>query len=286
MAGFIIKYCYKLFIEFFGDGRLVKEIDDNTAIDFLIYLKDTRPNSAQNTLCTHMRGIRAIFKYFMKCGYIPIFTVSLPTVEETIKEVYSPEEIQLLIKKPKISDNCSFSSIRDWASVCYFLGTGNRLSTVASLKIKDIDFENGEIIIRKTKNHRQQIIPLSHELKLVLLEYLQYRKGEPDDFLFCNAYGNQLIKESLKTCIVKYNKSRGVAKTGIHLFRHTFAKNWILNGGDEFTLQAILGHSSSAMVRVYVNMFGKDLGRNFDKFNPLENMREVFSSKQSIKMRA
>ena len=116
--------CYKLFIEFYGDGRLCREIDEDTPIDFLLYIKETRPHLAQNTLATHMRGIRAIFKYFMKCGYIPTFTVPLPTIEETVKEVYTNEEIQMLIKKPKISGDCSFSTIRDWAMVCYFLGTG------------------------------------------------------------------------------------------------------------------------------------------------------------------
>jgi integrase/recombinase XerD len=66
----------------------------------------------------------------------------------------------------------------------------------------------------------------------------------------------------LKLAIGKYNQKRGVNKTSVHLFRHTFAKNWITNGGDIFRLQKILGHSSIEMVKEYVEMFSDDLKRD------------------------
>ena len=56
------------------------------------------------------------------------------------------------------------------------------------------------------------------------------------------------------------------------MYRHTFAKNWILNGGDIFRLQKILGHSTMDMVKNYVEMFDDDLKRDFETFNPLDNM--------------
>ena len=48
-------------------------------------------------------------------------------------------------------------------------------------------------------------------------------------------------------------------KKSVHLFRHTFARDWILAGGDEFTLQNLLGHTTSNMTKHYVNIYGKDL---------------------------
>lgn len=124
--------------------------------------------------------------------------------------------------------------------------------------------------MNKTKNRKQQIIPLSNTLSITLKEYLRYRGGTVEDYLFCSQVGNQMTRDSLVHSIHKYNKKRGVTKTSIHLFRHTFAKNWILNGGDIFRLQKILGHSTLDMVREYVNLYGNDLQHNFNEYNPLE----------------
>lgn len=115
---------------------------------------------------------------------------------------------------------------------------------------------------------------MTHSLTIVLTEYLKYRKGNLEDYLFCGKYGNKLTTRGMQNAIENYNKSRGVNKTSVHLFRHTFAKNWILNGGDIFKLQKVLGHSSLNMVREYVNMFDKDLKQNFDEFNPLEKFTQ------------
>ena len=104
------------------------------------------------------------------------------------------------------------------------------MGTIVNIKIGDIDFDNDTIILRKTKNKNQQLYPISTSLKLVLQEYLKYRKSTNEDYLFCTATGGQMNPDCIKSTITKYNKARGVSKTSIHLFRHTFAKNWILNG--------------------------------------------------------
>jgi len=170
--------------------------------------------------------------------------------------------------------------------VCYLLGTGNRLDTLSNLKIKDINFDNHEIALRKVKNKKPYVIPLAPTLEKTLIEYLRIRKGKPEDYLFCNQYGEQLQKHSITTTIYRYNHSRGVTKTSVHLFRHTFAKNWILNRGDPFRLKAILGHSTMAMVNEneYINMFGKDLHKDFDTFNPLETMKGFIGDRTAIKL--
>jgi site-specific recombinase XerD len=67
------------------------------------------------------------------------------------------------------------------------------------------------------------------------------------------------------------------------LFRHTFAKNWILAGGDQFRLMKILGHSDMSVTKEYVQMFGQDLQLDFEKFNPLDNL-SINKKKRTIDM--
>lgn len=283
-----IKYyncIFRYFTEFFGENRLCVDVNERVIIDYLMYIKTHKPNVTEKTVCTYIRGLRVILYFMMESGYVEKFKISLPKTEETIKETYTDNEVKRLIEKPKINKGCSFAELRNWALVCYFLATGNRLSTVCNIKISDVDFQSEEILIRKTKNKKQQIIPMSAELKNVLQEYMRYRKGEPDDFLFCNSYGEKLNKDSISTCISKYNHSRGVSKTSIHLFRHTFAKNWILNGGDIFRLQKILGHSTLDMVKNYVAIYGGDLKRDFDKFSLLDRATHEKGKGDWIKMK-
>lgn len=70
-------------------------------------------------------------------------------------------------------------------------------------------------------------------------------------------------------------------KTSIHLYRHTFAKKWIMNSGDILRLQKLLGHKSLEMVKEYMAISGADLHKNFDDFNPLSSMVQ---SKRHLKM--
>lgn len=96
--------------------------------------------------------------------------------------------------------------------------------------------------------------------------------------------GNKLTTNGLATAIKRYNKRRGVNKTSIHLYRHYFAKSWIVNGGDVFTLQRLLNHSDIKMTNEYVNLYAGDLKNMVDRFNPLSNFYQN-NNKEYISMK-
>ena len=263
--------CHEMFQSFYDCAKPCRSLEEEVIYEYIAFLrqrgvKDTTVNS-------YMRAARAMCYYFMKIGYTAPFQVTLVKSQKTVKETYTDHELVALLAKPAIS-KVTFVEYRNWVLVNYLLATGNRESTVCNIKIKDIDFDSDTIHLTHTKSRREQLIPMSKTIRGVLMEYLKYREGEPDDWLFCNVNGAKLSADGLKQAIHRYNKKRGVEKTSVHLFRHTFAKKWILNGGDIFRLQRILGHSSMDIVREYVNMFGDDLKRDFDTFNPLEEFGE------------
>jgi len=276
------KESVKRFTGFFDGENCCCDVTPNVVEDYIEYLKGSYMSSV--TVNTYISGLRAILYFFMEREYMPTFKVKRIRQEKKVKNTYTDAELKILLAKPNVK-KCNFVEYRDWVISNYLLATGNRLSTVCDLKISDIDFQNHEILLKKLKNRRQYIIPLSVRLEKILLDYLLYRKGVADDYLFCNRHGEKLKKPTLANAIRRYNRSRGVEKTSIHLYRHTFAKNWILNGGDIFRLKSILGHSSIDIVKEYAEMFGSDLKRNFDRFNPLDNFGEQKEiGRQSIKM--
>lgn len=250
-----------------------KLIQDVTIKDVENFILTKRSEKTCNdiTINSYLRGIRAFLYYAMEENHLRSFKITIPKVTKKLKETYLDSELTVLLKKPNLK-TATFTEYKTWVLSNYLLATGNRLSSAISVQIKDLDFNNRLIQVNKTKNRKAQIIPMSNTLFTVLKEYLKYRKGEDDDYVFCNARGGKADLRTYQEMLAVYNRSRGVSKTSAHLYRHTFAKNWILNGGDIFRLQKILGHSDLSMVKEYVQMFGNDLTIDFDRFNPLDKL--------------
>lgn len=258
------------FYRFVDDtSLLISEVTSKTVDNFILDLRSDNHNCNEITVNSYLRGIRAFLYYCMDMNYLPQFKIHIPKVDKKLKETYTDTELKVLLKKPDLK-TCSFSEYKIWVFSNYLLATGNRISTALNVKIEDIDFTNGLIQLNHTKNRTSQLIPLSQTLATILKEYLKYRKGTPKDYVFCNTYGNKGDIRTYQDMLAAYNRRKGIEKTSAHLYRHTFAKKWILNGGDIFRLQKILGHSDLAVVKEYVQMFGSDLSIDFDKFNPLD----------------
>ena len=225
------------------------------------------------TVQTYVKVIRTFYYFCMEKAYIPAFSLSVPKAEKELKEVYTDEELLALLKKPDMK-KANFAEYRMWVIINYVLATGNRIHTLINLKIKDLDFENAVIKLSVTKNRKQQIIPMTQSLVAVLKEYLSIRGGSPEDYLFCNRFGEQMTKTCICNYLWNYNHRRGVTKTSIHLFRHTFAKNYLKAGGDVFRLQKLMGHSNINVTKDYLNLLVDDLKDRYDELNPLEQIEK------------
>jgi len=270
----IINYCWYKFFDYNDD---ISTITEETIYSFILFCRNKGQKDI--TCNTNLRGVRAVLYYFMKLGYLNTFKIAEIKSDKELIETYTDAEIKLLLRKPDIKES-TFVEYRNWVIINFLLATGCRASTLTNIKIPDLNFEEELIRYTHTKSRKQQVIPMSLVIKRTLSEYVKYLA--PESYLFCNAYGTQLDTESLSHTLMYYNRLRGVSKTGVHRWRHTFAKKYIIQGGDIFRLQKILGHSSMDMVRNYVNMFTNDLKQDFNTFNPLDNM---LSDKKHIEMK-
>lgn len=229
------------------------------------------------TLNHYLRHIRAFLYWCMDQGFVPEFKIKLVKEQESVIETYSEDELLLLLRRP--SKNDSFTEWRSWTIINWILATGNRASTICNVQIRDVDFVSSEIAIRFSKNNNAMFLPMSLALKTALREYVDlWRSGSaPGAYLFPNVGDEKLSVNALKLSIRRYNESRDVDKTSIHMFRHTFAKHWIRNKGDVFRLQKLLDHSTLEMTKKYVTMFSEDLKENYDEFSPLDVIKKKSS---------
>ena len=178
---------------------------------------------------------------------------------------------------------CTFAEYRNGVIINLLLNNGCRAATIRNIQIKDVDIENKVIYLRHTKNKRAQVIPLCEALCGILREYMRVRGGGGDEYLFPNKNGVQLTENGLRCTISKYNRRRGVEKTSIHLFRHTFAKKYLVDcGGNAFTLQRLLGHSTLDMTKHYCTIFDADITKNYDSFSPLTQIKGAEGNKTKM----
>lgn len=221
--------------------------------DFLIEVEEV----SEITVATYFRDYRAIAYWLMDMELIKRHTITIRNVEADVKEVYTDEEIAKLLRKPR--NDCSFAEYRDWVVIHHMLATGNRISTICNIKINDIDWNDCMLAIQVQKNKRKARIPIEVEYANVLEEYVNTwlidENGKyVSEYLFPSSYAASTMpmnRNTLGNSIAQYNKSRGVKKTSTHLFRHTFAKHWIVAGKDLHSLQKMLGHSTLDMVTHY-----------------------------------
>lgn len=252
----------------------IEDLSEHTMPEFIIDLRD-HSDMNEVSMGTYARDLKTLMRFFMKCGYLPTFEIHIPKADKKPIETYTDAELKRLLKKPDVR-NCSFVEYRCWVIVNFLLSTGVRQNSLINLKVKDIDFDNSLIYVNVTKNRKPLIIPLNEDIVRILDEYLKYRGKEAGEYLFCNIYGQKMTRGASYTALWDYQHSRGLEKTGVHRFRHTFAKKWVLLGGSVVTLQKILGHSSLDITENYLNLLTSDLQRDMDNFNILRSLKQEY----------
>lgn len=256
-------------------GDLTKSVLDKMIVDM------RNSELSHNSISSYSITLKAFLNWCNAEGLTDV-SMKLYKRQETLKETYSDRELKALLKKPDMK-KCNFSEYRNWVIVNFLLNSGCRAATLRNIRMEDVDLDNRLVYYRHTKNKKPQVIPLCGVMVGILKEYQHIRKGNKGDYFFPNDTGEQLTENGLRCTIARYNQARGVEKTSIHLFRHTFARKYLVDcGGNAFTLQKLLGHSTLDMTKHYCAIFDADIVKNYDQFSPLE---QLSTKRTSIRMK-
>jgi site-specific recombinase XerD len=82
-----------------------------------------------------------------------------------------------------------------------------------------------------------------------------------------------ISRDNLLNMVVATARRAGVAKANLHKFRHTFATNFLRNGGNLLELKRLLGHESLATLQIYVELSQADLSRALRTASPADRWR-------------
>jgi integrase/recombinase XerD len=165
------------------------------------------------------------------------------------------------------------SADRNRALLLLLLDTGMRASELCSLRVGGVDNHNRRVRVMG-KGSKERTIPFSPRTGQTLWRYLTSRTDlRANDPLISKMEGHVMNRSRLLKILVTLGKRSGVSDVHPHRFRHTFAIQYLRNGGDPYTLQALLGHSSLDMVKTYLRIAQIDIDTAHRRASPVDNWK-------------
>jgi integrase/recombinase XerD len=159
------------------------------------------------------------------------------------------------------------TTLRDRAILLFLLDTGVRASELCNLQLKHISPLGAEV---HGKGAKDRIVPISATTLDAVNAYVSTRKRlKMSDYVFVSKNDKPLCPDVLRDIVLRIARRAGALRVHPHRFRHTFAINFLRNGGDAFSLQMILGHETMEMVRRYLAIAKSDIQKAHRKASPV-----------------
>jgi integrase/recombinase XerD len=221
----------------------------------------------------------------------PMKKVAAPKFERIPVDPFTQADVEALLKacdyceEAQTDTRRKFSmrratALRDKALILTLLDSGLRASELCALNIGDLDMKTGKVIVKHgveggAKGRKGRVVFLGKTARKSVWRYLVSREdGEDADApMFLSKPGRPLNRDSLRQVINSLGVKAGIKKTHPHRFRHTFAITYLRSGGDLFTLQSLLGHSSLDMVQYYAHVAEVDVANAHKRASPADNWR-------------
>ncbi|TRX39704.1 site-specific tyrosine recombinase [Flavobacterium restrictum] len=275
-ANTIANYCFDierlcLFLEQNNIAISPVKIKAETLQEFIYQVsKEVNPRSQARIIS----GLKSFFKYLLFEEYrtdSPLELIESPKMGRKLPDTLAVAEIDALIAAVDLSSN---EGERNRAMLETLYGCGLRVSELVALKISDLFFEEGFVLITG-KGNKQRFLPIGLLNQKYITIYKENSRTEipiqkvAEDTLFLNRRGKPLTRAMIFTIIkqlaVKIDLQKKISP---HTFRHSFATHLLENGADLRSIQLMLGHESITTTEIYVHLDRKYLAQVLNTFHP------------------
>ena len=233
----------------------------------------------KTSIARKLAAVRAFFKFLAKEGVLkanPAASVSTPKLDKTLPRIMTEEEMNNFLNRvAEAAPNGEPMMRRDRAIMELLYASGLRVSELAGLDLRSVNFGDGFLLVRG-KGRKERIVPFGSKAKQALEEYLPVRerilmeaKKRGETALFLNAHGERLTTRSVDRLLKKYVRMFGPnVKVSPHSLRHAFASHLLTEGADLRAIQEMLGHQSISTTQKYTQVSIKQLMEVYDKTHP------------------
>ena len=207
-----------------------------------------KPATASN----RYRALSAFFKWCVEEGELaesPMRNMKPPAVPDVPVPVLSSAQLKRLLK---VCEGTDFDARRDTAMIRLFLDTGMRRQELTALRVEDVDFEQGVAFVFG-KGRRPRACPFGNKTAVALDRYLRARARHrfADSSALWLGLAGRLGASGIQRILKRRGDQAGIANLHPHLFRHSFASQWMSEGGNETDLMRLTGWRSREMLSRY-----------------------------------
>jgi integrase/recombinase XerD len=223
--------------------------DEVTQAGLTAFVVGMREKGLSASSCNNR--IRAV-KAYLVWAELP-FKLNYLKEEQKVLSILSPEDIKKLVGfRPRTAADKRLHTL-----CLLFLDTGIRLEEALGIHKEHVDLDNLLVCIRG-KGNKERLVPLSFEARKLL--YLHISKATPGNQVFSTRHGTRLSKRNVLRDFYRLCAKLGITPPprAIHALRHTFAVNYLRNGGNLYYLSRILGHTTTRVTERYLRAVQTD----------------------------
>ena len=261
-------------IEYFNTTD-INIINKKVLIKFIEDIKERNPDISPVTINKYIATIKRIIKYNLEKE---VEFEKLPETRKVIP-VLKKSTIHKLFSHFQMNLN-NIEKTRNYVLFKLLYDTGLRINEALNVKISDICFDSNTILVRVTKTNNERYVFFSFSTAELIKQLITRSKNKIEDYLFISYRKNHRITVDNVMKIAARIKDSLDLEESIrpHKWRHTFATNFLNNGGNLEALRQILGHSNLTTTQIYLHIDKENLHKEyFKQYNHSRNSAKSLS---------
>lgn len=228
---------------------------------------------SDTTIANYIRNIKVFFNFLFREREIhEDLAKRIESIKPTRKqkEQINPSDLKRFFNSINIT---TFHEYRLYVQSRLIYDTGIRSNESCRLKPSDIDLKFNSILIRNPKNNKERFVYFSRVMSRDLKRWFKYRDRFSDsEYLFPTIRGTKQDIRNFNRSLQNAGERVGI-EIHTHMLRNSFAKAYIMAGGDWSSLSRILGHSSAEVTQKhYLDFSEEEVRTQHNKFSPLDKI--------------